>query len=419
MTLIIGGLPSPAHRWWRRVGLFPVWSATTWLAMTHLTVGVVLGLTGAALLLAVLFTGGLLLLPAAWLLTRWQRARFAAYLGVAIQARPAQPEGRWSPRGLWAELRSAALWRAIGYHLLSAVVSPLSAVAVLATWSAGLVLVTMPLHHRRLHRDTVLGVPLHDSAVLAAVTVAGVLLLLVAPWVTRGAAALDVSVARALLEPRSHADLARQVASLASSRAEVIAAADNERRRIERDLHDGAQQRLVSLAMNLGIARAGLTDLPAPARAAITDAHEEAKQALAELRGFVRGLHPAVLEDLGLDAALSGLTARSAVPVRLTVDLPRRPGATIEAVAYFVVSETLANAVRHADASRIDVTVTQPSPDRIRIRVADDGRGGARIDAGTGIRGLAQRVGSVDGTFQLSSPAGGPTVIVVELPCES
>ncbi|MEU4428853.1 histidine kinase, partial [Actinoplanes sp. NPDC024001] len=321
--------------------------------------------------------------------------------------------------GWWAGQRSAALWRAIGYHLLAAIVGPLSAVAVLAVWCAGLVLATMPLHHRWLRRDVVHGVALHEPAVLAATTVAGVLLLLAAPWVSRGAAALDLSVARALLEPRSHAELTRQVASLASSRAEVIAATDNERRRIERDLHDGAQQRLVSLAMNLGIARAGLTDLPTPARDAIVNAHEEAKQALAELRGFVRGLHPAVLEDLGLDAALSGLTARSAVPARLTVDLSRRPGATIEAVAYFVVSEALTNAARHAGASRIDVTVTQPSPERIRVRVADDGRGGARIDAGTGIRGLAQRVGSVDGTLELSSPAGGPTVVVVELPCES
>jgi signal transduction histidine kinase len=417
MTLTTGGLPLPTRR--RPAVLSPAWMAGTWLATTHLTVGMLLGLAGAALLLAVPFSCGLLLLPAAWLLTRWQRARFAAYLGVAIQPRPAPPAGRWSPRGWWAELRGAGLWRAVGYHLLAAVVGPLSALAVLATWSAGLVFATIALHHRQLHRDAIAGMSLHDPIVLAAGTALGVLLLLLAPWVTRGAAALDASVARALLEPRSHADLTRQVASLASSRAEVIAATDNERRRIERDLHDGAQQRLVSLAMKLGIARAGLTDLPAPARAAIVDAHEEAKQALAELRGFVRGLHPAVLEDLGLDAALSGLTARSAVPVRLAVDLPRRPGATIEAVAYFVVSEALTNAARHAHATRIDVTVTQPSPDRIRMRVADDGRGGARADAGTGIRGLAQRVGSVDGTLELSSPPGGPTVIVVELPCES
>jgi signal transduction histidine kinase len=411
--------PSLRTRGWRPLTVLrPLWSAGTWLATTHVLVGLVLALIGAGLLVVVAFTCGLLLVPVVWLLTHWQRARFAAYLGIAIQRRAPPPGGRWSPRGWWAEVRGGALWRALGYHLLAGVIGPLSSLVVVAAWSAAFVCGTWALHSRLLPPGAAFGVPVRSPVMLIAVTTIGGLLLLVAPWVTLGAASLDALVARALLEPRSHADLTREVASLASSRAEVVAAADSERRRIERDLHDGAQQRLVSLAMNLGIARAGLTDLPAPARAAIVDAHEEAKQALADLRGFVRGLHPAVLDDLGLDAALSGLTARCAVPVRLTVDLPRRPSATIEAVAYFVVSETLTNAARHAGATRVDVTVDEPSPGRIRVRVTDNGRGGARIDGGTGIRGLAQRVGSVDGTMQLSSPAGGPTLIVVELPCE-
>jgi len=298
-------------------------------------------------------------------------------------------------------------------------IGPAAALVTVAVWSAGLVCATTALHRRLLPGGALLGIPVRSPTSVAAFTAVGVVLLLAAPWVARGAASLDALVARALLEPRTHAELTRQVASLASSRAELVEAVDSERRRIERDLHDGAQQRLVSLAMNLGIARANLKDLPEPARDAIVDAHEEAKQALAELRGFVRGLHPAVLDDLGLDAALSGLTARCAVPVRLSVDLPQRPSATIEAVAYFVVSEALANAARHARASRVDVTVDQPVPDRIRIRVGDDGRGGASAEGGTGIRGLVQRVGSVDGTLALSSPPGGPTLLVVELPCES
>jgi signal transduction histidine kinase len=394
------------------------WSTGTLLAMTHLMVGLLLGLAGAGVLVAAAFTAGLLLLPGAALLTRWQRARFAAYLGVAILRRPGV---RWSLRGWWAELRAGAFWRAVGYHVLAAVIGPLSALVAVVVWAAGLVFVTLPLHRRFLPDGTVFGVPA-GGAWLVAVTAAGALLLFAASWMTRGAAALDALVARALLEPRSHAELTRQVVSLTHSRTELVEAVDSERRRIERDLHDGAQQRLVSLALNLGIARAGLTDLPDlpdPARAAIVDAHEEAKQALAELRGFVRGLHPAVLDDLGLDAALSGLTARCAVPVRLTVDLPHRPSATIEAVAYFVVSEALTNAARHGAASRIDVTVDQPVPERIRVRVTDDGRGGASTDGGTGIRGLIQRVGSVDGTLSLSSPPGGPTTVLVELPCES
>jgi signal transduction histidine kinase len=419
MTMTIGAPPRRRGRWRGPAPLRHVWSAGTWLATTHLMVGLVLGLAGAALLVASVFTGGLLLLPCTALLDRWQRARFAAYLGIAIQRRPPGPGARWAPSRWWAALRSAALWRATGYHLLAGFVGPLSALVVIALWAAAFVFSTIALHAQYLPNGGAPGLPVHGRPGLAAVTAGGVLLLLLAPWVVRGAAALDALVAGALLEPRSRADLSRDVALLATSRAEVVAAADSERRRIERDLHDGAQQRLVSLAMNLGIARVTLADLPGPARAAIVDAHEEAKLALAELRGFVRGLHPAVLDDLGLDAALSGLTARCAIPVRLTVELSQRPSATIEAVAYFVVSEALANAARHAAASRVEVSVDQPAPDRIRIRVADDGRGGARADGGTGIRGLVQRVGSVDGTLSLSSPAGGPTVIVVELPCES
>lgn len=322
--MTISGLSLPrTSRPWLAV-LRPIWSAETWLATTHLMVGLVVGLSGAGLLLVVVpFSCGLLVLPAVWLLNRWQRARFAAYLGIAIPVAP-RAGHRLSPRAWWAELRGGTLWRAIGYHLLACVIGPLSALVVIGAWSGAFVLGTIALHGPLLPGGAALGIPVREPVVLVGGTVTGVLLLFATPWLARGAAALDVLVARALLEPRSHADLTRQVASLASSRSEVVAAADSERRRIERDLHDGAQQRLVSLAMNLGIARASLTELPAPARAVIVDAHEEAKRALAELRGFVRGLHPAVLDDLGLDAALSGLTARCAVPVRLVVELPRR-----------------------------------------------------------------------------------------------
>jgi signal transduction histidine kinase len=280
----------------------------------------------------------------------------------------------------------------------------------------------------------------------------------------------DTALARALLGPSRSEELSLRVESLARSRAEVVAATDAERRRIERDLHDGAQQRLVSLAMNLGMARAGLADTPGPARQAIEDAHDEAVQALTELREFVRGLHPAVLDDRGLDAALSGIAARAPLPVRLTVMVPERCSPVIEAIAYFVVSEALTNITKHAGATRAEVTVDRiagqvreartggrdsattdrgrgagdsatsdrrraagagtgrgrgvvtvesgGASDRLRIVVTDDGRGGAATDGdGTGLRGLAQRAASVDGTFVLHSPAGGPTTITVELPC--
>ncbi|MGB6458038.1 MAG: sensor histidine kinase [Streptosporangiaceae bacterium] len=206
--------------------------------------------------------------------------------------------------------------------------------------------------------------------------------------------------------------------TLSQSRAGVVDAADAERRRIERDLHDGAQQRLVSLAMNLGMARATLTDLPVEAKRVIADAHDEAKEALAELRDLVRGLHPAVLDDRGLDAALSGIAARAPLPVRLTVEKLERASPTVEAVAYFVVSECLANIARHSSARQAGIEVRRIDG-LLCIRVTDDGIGGADPARGTGLASLAQRARSVDGSLRIDSPAGGPTEITVELPCES
>jgi len=239
--------------------------------------------------------------------------------------------------------------------------------------------------------------------------------LLAAPWLTAGVQALDVRAARALLGPSRAEELEHRVEHLSKTRAGVVDAADAERRRLERDLHDGTQQRLVSLAINLGMARAQVSTAE-EARQAIADAHEEAKSALAELRDLIRGLHPAVLEDRGLDAALSGVTARMPIPVRLTVDLPRRPAPVIEAVAYFVVSEGLANIVKHAQASQAEVVVSRAG-DRLHIIVSDDGAGGADPSRGTGLTGLAKRAASVDGTFEIVSPPGGPTLLTVDLPC--
>jgi len=262
----------------------------------------------------------------------------------------------------------------------------------------------------------------------AGLSALAVAVVLAAPWLARGVSRADEAAARALLGPSRSEELAERVETLARSRADIVKATDAERRRIERDLHDGAQQRLVSLAMNLGIARTGLTDAPEAARKAIADAHDEAVQALSELREFIRGLHPAVLNDRGLNAALSGLAARAPLPVRVQVDLPRPAGASVEAIAYFIVSESLANIAKHARATRAEITVTRQG-NRLRITVTDDGVGGAAIPppgdgpagawSGTGLRGLVQRATAVDGTLSIDSPPGGPTVITAELPCES
>ncbi|WP_213450696.1 sensor histidine kinase [Rhizomonospora bruguierae] len=257
-----------------------------------------------------------------------------------------------------------------------------------------------------------------DPVAMSVTPIAASLLILLALALPLRFASWEIGMARALLQPSRTAELSERVDALTGSRADVVDAADAERRRIERDLHDGAQQRLVSLAMNLGLARATLADTDPRALDALTAAHEEAKLALTELRDLVRGLHPAVLDDRGLDAALSGVAARSPVPVELSVSVPERPSRTVEAVAYFVVAEALSNIAKHAGASAATVAVSA-FHGRLHVVVTDDGCGGADPSRGTGLRGLAQRVGSVDGTLTVSSPEGGPTEIRVELPCES
>jgi signal transduction histidine kinase len=239
-------------------------------------------------------------------------------------------------------------------------------------------------------------------------------ILIVAPRAAGRVAELDVTVGRVLLGPDRAERLAERVAVLSQSRAEIIAATDAERRRIERDLHDGVQQRLVSMAMNLGMARAALP--PSPEREAIDAAHDEAVAALGELREFVRGLHPAVLNDRGLDAALSGIAARAPLPVRVEVDADPRCPASIEAIAYFTVAEALTNVAKHAAAEHAAVTVRRTG-DVLRIEVTDDGTGGATVTSGSGLGGLAQRAAAADGKLTLDSPPGGPTTLVVELPC--
>jgi signal transduction histidine kinase len=250
---------------------------------------------------------------------------------------------------------------------------------------------------------------------LAIASLVGLLLTLAAPWVIRPFALLDGVLVRSLLG--ASAKDAR-IEQLQETRARSVDAAVEERRRIERDLHDGAQQRLVRLGMDLGLALDKFDEDPSGARELVGEAHHEAQRAIVELRDLVRGLHPAVLEDRGLDAALSALAARSPVPVALDVDVPERPPASVEANAYFIVAEGLTNVAKHAGATAARVDVRR-SNGLLRIEIADDGRGGADTAAGTGLAGLADRAAAVDGTFSVSSPPGGGTTLVVELPCAS
>ncbi|MFC9295474.1 sensor histidine kinase [Streptomyces sp. NPDC057011] len=414
--------PGPLRRTYTWIAGHAPWSAWAW-RHTAFTVAAIppalpalLGLTYLALEPGQAVVPLLLILLLSPLLTLLQRSRFWALLGLDVPA--VVRRSRWaSPRGLAERLRSEATWRQYGYHLL---VSPLTAVAgaaVVLAWAVGAAAAGVYGWFWFLPADT--RTPGWTGS-YDLITAGGALLLLAAPWLAVLFTRLDAFAAAALLGPNRARELERRVEDLAESRAGVLDAADLERRRIERDLHDGAQQRLVALAMNLGIARATLPDLPPEAKAVIDEAHREAKEAIEELSNLVRGLHPAVLEDRGLDAALSGIAARAPFPVELTVDLASRPGATVEAVAYFVVSEALANVAKHARADRCSVRlVRRPGRrgDVLAITVTDDGVGGADPGRGTGLVGLRKRVGSVDGTIMISSPPGGPTDITVELPC--
>jgi signal transduction histidine kinase len=235
----------------------------------------------------------------------------------------------------------------------------------------------------------------------------------VLPWLSRGMSSVDRALVRGLLQPSD--ELEKRIAELESDRGVVVDTAAADLRRIERDLHDGAQARLVALAMDLGLAREKLLEDPEAAARMVGEAHGEVKIALQELRDLARGIHPAILTDRGLDAALSSVATRCTVPVAVTVDLPARPAEAIEGIAYFTVSELLQNVSKHSGAARASVDVWRTA-DRLMIQVRDDGRGGADVSAGSGLAGLAERLDSVDGLFVVASPVGGPTVVTAELP---
>jgi signal transduction histidine kinase len=392
-------------------GLVAVLVAPVLWTLAGLATGLLVVVVGVAL-------AGLLLLVSDGL-SRWHRARAAALLGVVVDAPAGPVEPGW--RGWLARLGRVTTWRQLAYHgVVAPVVLGLSAALIAFCWGGGLVLASSPLWARigpELAAQP--GGVLQGVGRIWTATAFGVGCIAIAPWLARRLAALDIAIMRPMLGETRGEQLSPRVTALEQTRAGVIDAADAERRRIERDLHDGAQQRLTSLALNLGMARSALPpDAPPETRRAIEEAHDEAKQALAELRGFVRGLHPAVLDERGLDAALSGIVARAPVPTSLHVLLAERPPRTLEAIAYFVVSEALTNVARHSGATKAAVRVTSDRQ-RVVVEVTDDGHGGATTGAGSGLTGLTNRVAAVDGTLTVTSPVGGPTVLRAELPCVS
>jgi signal transduction histidine kinase len=219
-----------------------------------------------------------------------------------------------------------------------------------------------------------------------------------------------------LLSPAASARLTERVEDLTRTRTEAVDAQAAELRRIERDLHDGAQARLVAMGMNLGAAEALLATDPEAARKILTETREASAKALNELRDLVRGIHPPVLADRGLGDAVRALALESPLEVEVSVDLPGRLEAPVESAAYFAMSEMLTNAAKHSGATRVRVELRHHDG-LLRMVVEDDGRGGADESAGSGVRGIRRRLGTFDGTLALTSPRGGPTTVVMELPC--
>jgi signal transduction histidine kinase len=354
----------------------------------------------------------------AWLERRW--------VGLALGARIPEPYRPLPPGGLlarWlATAADPATWKDFAYLVLLFPLGVVWFVVTVTLWSSALALLTVPIYYRLLPNARIEAVWFSDrpNVVLdtlpeaLAAAVIGLLLCFVAAWATRAMAAAHAAIARGLLGP-SQAQLRARVATLQASRDRAVDAAEDERRRIERDLHDGAQQRLVALAMDLGMAKEKLRTDPQAATELVGEAHEEAKRALADLRDLARGIHPAVLADRGLDAAISALAARSPVPVGVEVVTDRLPG-PVESTAYFVVAEALTNAAKHARAGEIAVRIARHD-DLLVVEVTDDGAGGADPARGSGLRGLADRVAAIDGRLTVTSPAGGPTVVRAELPC--
>ncbi|NUV65956.1 MULTISPECIES: sensor histidine kinase [unclassified Streptomyces] len=260
-------------------------------------------------------------------------------------------------------------------------------------------------------------VPVDSQATAFAALALGIVLFHVGLWASRPLLRLHFSLARTVLAPARDEELAQRVERLTETRHEAVDTAAAELRRIERDLHDGAQARLVAMGMNLGTIEALIEKDPAQAKKLLAMARESSAEALTELRDLVRGIHPPVLAERGLGDAVRALALRLPLASEVAVELPGRAEAPVESAAYFAVSEALTNAVKHAQAERVYVDLHH-AEGMLRISVTDDGRGGAAIGSGSGLSGIERRLGTFDGVLAVSSPAGGPTMVTMEIPCE-
>ncbi|MGW9177106.1 sensor histidine kinase [Streptomyces decoyicus] len=419
------------------VGLRAPFSGRTWreflylllslpLSIVMFTYAIVVISLGAGLLVTFLgipvLAGGL---AGSRALGGLERLRARALLGLDVaDPEPVRPSKQSLMGWVGAVLKSGASWRHLLYSVLHFPWALFSFIFSVTFWTLGWGLLTYPLWRwtfpayldqpgiQMWDDGSGNGLYLDAPADILVISGAGLLLVLAGPWVIHGLTQMDRVMVHGLLGPSL---LATRVSQLESDRGVVVDTAAADLRRIERDLHDGAQARLVSLAMDLGLAREKLAEDPEAAAKMVDEAHGEVKIALQELRDLARGIHPAILTDRGLGPALSALSARCTVPVTVTVDLDRRPAAAIEGIAYFTASELLQNVAKHARATSATLDVWRTA-DRIMLLVSDNGRGGAHTEAGTGLAGLGERLDAVDGLLVVDSPVGGPTCITAELP---
>jgi signal transduction histidine kinase len=370
---------------------------------------------------------GFVVFPLVTLAVRWRanlHRRFAGWSGVAIPAayRPLPADG--GAIGTWHRFRATvsdpATWLDFAWLIpgaLSGAAFGLAAGGLTLYGLEGLLLVPVsffvPLDWFGYGPFWPLDHPLKIALVLPLAVLFLAIGVTAAPWLMW----LDARFASFFLAPTESARLRQRVEQLTATRAEAVDAQAAELRRIERDLHDGAQARLVSLSMSIGLAEEMLHRDPAAAERLLAEARESSGLALAELRSLVRGIHPPVLAERGLDGAVRALALAVPLRVHLDIALPGRPVAPVESTAYFAVAEALANVAKHSGARSVSITIAYRDG-RLLLAVRDDGTGGADPAAGSGLRGMRRRLAAFDGTMVVSSPPGGPTVVTMELPCE-
>ncbi|GAA1605286.1 sensor histidine kinase [Actinoplanes couchii] len=408
---------------WIREGLRAAVSGATAVPLAVLNIPLFV-LFVVSLVLTPVLGLGLVLLPLVTKLIRTRAnlaRRLAARWGRPID-RPYLPRPQRAPLGglrhyRWI-MRDPATWRDLAWLLPGAVLGPvlgLLAIVLPVYGVEGILLIPLLIS---LGTDYGYGViwpistladgflSLPQGVVILAIGVAA------APYPRRA----DAWITRLFLAPTRAAELRLRVSQLTTTRADTVDAQAAELRRIERDLHDGAQARLVSLGMTIGLAEELVGADPATARKLLAEARETSSAALVELRQLVRGIHPPVLAERGLEGAVRALAMALPIPVTVTAALPGRLDTPVESAAYFVIAEALANATRHSGAGAVSVDLRHTG-DMLLAGVTDDGRGGADPAGGTGLRGIERRLAAFDGTMSVSSPPGGPTVVTVELPC--